>query len=284
MKSATQTMLLGAIATVVIGCGTEAGDDAPAENDTHGLVVQAKLDGGGRLSIREITPGRLVSFYIGKHDALRAEFEALEHGQLSHSDLFRIATGQPAPKTLLDAEHRMKRVLEEAEKRRTDEGETQADGPDELDVSAPSAVLESADSLEGEADSTSKFISRDRFRECFCPRDWEYLYCWPSVTGSAGVTRTGHQMVSYLALLSGNGLSYSYQYRDVFGDWHVIASETVFEGELMRMHESRSLLSVTRRIRVRNASGDRYHLSIYGLNSGLGPFPPFANDCPVAIN
>jgi hypothetical protein len=107
-------------------------------------------------------------------------------------------------------------------------------------------------------------LSAGDFRAQHCPSGWEFLICWTQVTGSATVDRRGFSMQS-VANVYRNVVTHSLQHRS-WGSWVTDFSISVHSGDV-NTFGAYGGFNKRRRARVRNASGDGYHLSVYGLNT-----------------
>ncbi len=105
-------------------------------------------------------------------------------------------------------------------------------------------------------------LSATDFAATYCPSGWGYMYCWTSRTGNASVTRTTLSMYTYLNTYAGGSVQHILEYQNVFGNWVTYVNNTVPAGFISYI--SRSGIWTTRRTRVTQASGDSYHVSIYG--------------------
>lgn len=237
---------------LLLACGgAEEGTLETAEMPLQ-LLTSIALPDGASVEFHEPLPGEMVAIYVGKDESFRDMFEGLDRGTMTHVGLYEAISGAEAPAALAEAEARLVAARQEvAEFPRTQ------DEPDRAVV--PSAAVN--DSLSVEMGSTRSNLTATDFSGTYCPNGWGYLYCWTNRTGSASVTRTTISMYTYLNPYRGS-VNHKLQYKNIWGNWVTYVSQTVPEDNISYI--SRSGIWSTRRTKVTQASGDGYHVSIYG--------------------
>jgi hypothetical protein len=254
-KNRWKLMSLGSLALLAACVDV---DDGSVEQETmpQNLLATVALDDGGSFELHEPMPGELVAIYLGKEDSTYREmFGDLERGDLTHAAMYEAISGDKAPAALLDAESRSitARARLEAQRPAADL---------EADVVAPQDTL--VGSTENGIGSARAALTATAFSASCCPSGWGYLYCWTSRTGSGSVTRNSLSMYTYLNTYAGGQVTHELEYRNVWGNWVTYVSQTVAVGSVSYI--ARSGIWSDRRTSISLASGDSYHVSIYGTN------------------
>jgi len=240
---------------LLAACADTGEDAVESEPMEQHLLASVALSDGGSIEFHEPMPGELVAIYVGKDPTLGQKFDDLERGDLTHAQLFESLAGRKAPAALVEAEGREIAALARIQAHRPA-------GAGEADLfDAPPAVAGPA-TVNGIGSTRASMTAAD-FIAGYCPSGWGYLFCWTSRTGSGSVTKTSISMYTYLNAYNGSVL-HELLYQNVFGNWVTYVSNVVPQGFLS--YASRSGIWTTRKTSISQATGDGYHVSIYGTN------------------
>lgn len=217
------------------------------------LLTSLDLGQGASLEFHEPLPGEIVSVYVGKDEAFGEKFEALRRGDMTHSELFETLAGRKAPAALANAERRLLVARAEVEHN--------PPVPTNVDRAVAPPMASAMKGIGSGFGATRSGISASSFITNYCPLQ-TYLFCWTSRTGTGSVTRFSLSMESYVNAYRGQ-VKLTLDYRALWAIWTTYVSITVPEGSIA--HVSRTGIHATRRATVSQASGDGYHMSVFGL-------------------
>lgn len=243
---------LAGLALLTAACDMVDGEDADVEESMpQNLLASIALADGGSFEFHEPIPGELVAIYVGREAEYREVFDDLEHGALTHAQVYEELTGQSAPAALAEAEARS--IAARANRPEDAVVTSSFDAPPP--VAAPSTV--------NGIGTSRAAMTADDFIDDYCPSGWGFLYCWTSRTGSGSVTRTSLSMYTHLNAYDGQ-VVHKMEYENIWGNMVTYVSNVVPEGYLSYI--SRSGLWTTRKTSISQADNDGYHVSIYGTN------------------
>jgi hypothetical protein len=255
-QNSLKLITLGGLA-LLVACSDVGDESIDEESMPQRLLASVELDGGGSLEFHEPMPGEMVAMYVGKDDdTYRAMFDDLERGALTHAAMYEALSGQKAPSALVEAEGRSIAARARIEAERP----AGADLAIDFDAPQDSAVGRTENGI----GTTRASLSAADFSSTYCPSGWGFLYCWTSRTGSGSVSRNSLSMYTYLNTYAGVSVIHQLEYVNVWGNWTTYVSQVVPVGSVSYI--SRAGLWTTRKASISQATGDSYHISIYGTN------------------
>jgi hypothetical protein len=223
-------LLLGAAIVAVTGC---VGDvDAPSTSTDGAPIASVVLDSGDVVDFLEPAPGVIVISSDAPVD--------LPDGPMAPVALYESLSGEAAPAALVEAQ------------RRADE--------------ARAGLTFTGAGLEGvrpPARAEVAALSAADFAAAWCsPGGATFAYCWTNSTGNYEIDVGRVDWVHAHANMFSGSATLSMYRRDFWGNWDLIFSDTVTGWATVITQ------STTDRdrylIKMSNASGDTYHLSVHG--------------------
>ena len=261
-------------AVAFAGCAVETGDDAMMEGgganaaDESGEIVRQEsfrtttggnvkiiLDEEGGITVSIVQPATsdsvideyqrdeldLVGLYLGLTEEGEVPTAILELNEQYNANLEKADAAAEAKDAEADAESEA--AAEEA-------------GPlsdEQAGASEDAAGL----SLDYSPMTTQQFI------DSRCQSGWGYRFCYPSSTGSWSYDSKVFSMRSYAYSFQGVFV-HKVQHKKFLGSWKTTESNRVEPGYLSYVHRITSGLYGNMKVGVWEASGDGYHISVYG--------------------
>jgi len=237
----------------------ESAEEASAEEEIvqresfktlDGGDVEITLDADGGITVSILEPGMSKQVFADR-----------AAGRADLVDLYLQLTGEAdVPDGILEINRHY--VAAQA---RFQARQAEATGGEELelvqgaadDIARPAAGGLSLDQLD---------LSESEFIDSYCDADrWDYLHCWPGITGTAYITGTVFSLTTDAYAYRGS-IYHRIQNKKALGSWKTRHSNTVPAGYLSQLERVSDGLFGNMRGGVWEADGDGYHLSIYGLN------------------
>ncbi|MBN1697312.1 MAG: hypothetical protein JW881_07345 [Spirochaetales bacterium] len=220
---------------LAFGCAIESDNGAGAEDAEPALINHLNLGDEGSVDFYEPVPGEILVLGIFNSGDIVDEIEGK-----SPPEIYEYLTGETAPEVIQSA----------------------------YEASLDAACRETAESGDDEniqlPDMAGTRMPPEEFRDRYCrPAGiYDYTYCLLSRTNNYSIIRTASLMVNRVHAYRGN-FNFAHRYLD--GDsYRTVCNVLMPEGRTLFVYSQG--IRTRRMAQIYNATGDYWHLSVYGNN------------------